>query len=53
MTTVPALPVRAPVLLPHTGFGHVIFFIVTFFEVIADAQRDAAVAHKRYPFAEW
>jgi hypothetical protein len=47
------LPVRAPLLLPHAGFGRVIFFVVTFFEVIADAQRDAAAAHERYPFAEW
>jgi hypothetical protein len=53
MTTVPTLPVRAPVFPAHTGFGPVIFFIVTFFQVIAVAQRDAAIAHKRYPFAEW
>lgn len=45
--------VRAPFLPPRAGFGGVIFFIVTFFEVIAEAQRDAAAAHKRYPFAEW
>jgi hypothetical protein len=38
---------------PRAGFGRVIFLIVTFFEVIAEAQRDAAAAHKRYPFAEW
>ena len=36
MTT---LPVRAPVSPSFAGFGRVIFFIVTFFEVIADAQR--------------
>jgi hypothetical protein len=50
MTT---LSVRAPFLPPRAGFGRVIFLIVTFFEVIAEAQRDAAAAHKRYPFAEW
>jgi hypothetical protein len=38
---------------PRAGFGRVIFFIVTFFAVIAEARRDAAAAHKRYPFAEW
>ena len=48
-----ALPVRAPIPLSFTGFGRVIAFIVIFFEVIADAQRQAAAAHKRYPFAEW
>jgi hypothetical protein len=41
------------ILPPHAGFGRVIFFIVTFFEVIAAARRDAATAYKRYPFAEW
>ncbi|MGB2659066.1 MAG: hypothetical protein WBC84_12590 [Pseudolabrys sp.] len=48
-----ALPVRAPVPLSFVGFGRVIFLITTFFEVIVDAQRQAAAAHKRYPFAEW
>ncbi|MFY9600629.1 MAG: hypothetical protein WB540_04150 [Pseudolabrys sp.] len=48
-----ALPVRAPVPLSFVGFGRVIFFLTTFFEVIVDAQRQAAAAHKRYPFAEW
>jgi hypothetical protein len=50
MTT---LSVRAPALPPLAGFGRVIFFFVTFFEVLADAQRAAADAHDRYPFAEW
>ncbi|MGC1093107.1 MAG: hypothetical protein WA905_10280 [Pseudolabrys sp.] len=48
-----ALPVRAPVPLSFVGFGRVMFFLTTFFEVIVDAQRQAAAAHKRYPFAEW
>jgi len=48
-----ALPVRAPSLLTFTGFGRVMVFLTTFFEVIVDAQREAAAAHKRYPFAEW
>jgi hypothetical protein len=48
-----ALPVRAPVPLSFVAFGRVIFFLTTFFEVIVDAQRQAAAAHKRYPFAEW
>jgi hypothetical protein len=50
MTT---LPVRAPILPLHAGFHRVIYFIVTFFEVTAEARRAAAAAHKRYPFAEW
>ena len=48
-----ALPVRAPTFLTLTGFGRVMVFLTTFFEVIVDAQREAAAAHKRYPFAEW
>jgi len=48
-----ALPVRAPNFPPVAGFGRVMFFLTAFFEVIADAQRDAAAAHHRYPFAEW
>ena len=48
-----ALPVRAPNFLPVAGFGRVMVFLTAFFEVIADAQRDAAAAHQRYPFAEW
>jgi hypothetical protein len=35
------------------GFGRVIFFIAMFVEVIAEAQRQAAAAHERYPFAKW
>lgn len=50
MTT---LPVRAPILPTLAGFGRVVVFFATFFEVIADAQRQASAAHKRYPFAEW
>jgi len=48
-----ALPVRAPNFLPVPGFGRAMVFLTAFFEVIADAQREAAAAHKRYPFAEW
>lgn len=50
MTT---LPVRAPTFPPFAGFGRVMVFLTAFFEIIADAQREAAAAHKRYPFAEW
>jgi len=50
MTT---LPVRALILPQLVGFGRVISFFTVLFEVIADAQRDAAAAHKRFPFAEW
>jgi hypothetical protein len=48
-----ALPLRASVFPPFAGFGRVMVFLTTLFEVIADAQREAAAAHKRYPFAEW
>jgi len=47
------LPIRAPLLPALAGYGRVVSFIAMFFEVIADAQRQAAEAHERYPFAEW
>jgi hypothetical protein len=48
-----ALHVRAPNFPPVAGFGRVMAFLTAFFEVIADAQRAAAAAQQRYPFAEW
>jgi hypothetical protein len=48
-----ALPVRAPILPSFAGYGRVFVFFKMFFEVIADAQRQASAAHNRYPFAEW
>jgi hypothetical protein len=50
MTT---LPIRAPVLPSVYGFTRVISFVTMLIDVFADAQRDAAAAHKKYPFAEW
>jgi hypothetical protein len=47
------LPVRTPIVPALTGFARVISFVVIFFEVVADAQRQAEAAHERYPFAEW
>ena len=50
MTT---LPLRAPILPTFAGFARVRSFFVSFFDVFAEAQREAVAAHKRYPFAEW
>ena len=50
MTT---LPVSAPAVPGVASIERVIFFVEAFFEVIAEAQRAAAAAHKRYPFADW
>jgi hypothetical protein len=47
------LPLHAPIVPALAGFARVISWIVIFFEVVADAQRQAAAAHERYPFAEW
>jgi len=47
------LQVHAPVVLPLGGFARVISFFKTFAEVFLEAQREAAAAHKRYPFADW
>jgi hypothetical protein len=30
-----------------------LFLLKILLEAFADAQREAAAAHKRYPFAEW
>jgi hypothetical protein len=45
--------VHAPVMPPLGGFARVISFFKTFAEVFLDAQRDAAAAHKRYPYTDW
>ena len=50
MTT---LPIRAPILPSLSGFTRVILFVTMLVDVFADAQRAAAAAHKKYPFAEW
>ena len=50
MTT---LPIRAPMVPSLTGLTRVISFVTMLVDVFADAQRAAAVAHKKYPFAEW
>ena len=44
MTTMTILSIRPPSLPPRAGFGRIIFFIVTFFEVIVEVRRDAAAA---------
>ena len=50
MTT---LPIRAPMTLPLAGLARVISFFAIAIEVFAEAQQQAAAAHKRFPFAEW
>jgi hypothetical protein len=47
------LQVHTRLVPPVAGFARVIFLFKTLFEVLVDAQREAAAAHKRYPFAEW
>jgi hypothetical protein len=46
-----SISVRTGILPPLAGLWRIIFFISTFFEILADAQRAAADAHNRYPFA--
>ena len=50
MTT---LPIRAPIVLPLAGFAWVFSYCNILIEAFADAQEQAAQAHKRFPFAEW
>ena len=50
MTT---LPIRAPIVPPLAGLAWVISYFAFAFEVFAEAQQQAAAAHKRFPFAEW
>ena len=50
MTT---LPIRAPIVAPLAGLARVISYFNIAIEVFAEAQQQAAEAHKRYPFAAW
>lgn len=50
MTT---LPIRAPIVPPVAGLARVISYLRIAIEVFAEAQQQAAAAHKRYPFADW
>ena len=47
------LQVHAPVEPQLGAIARVISFFKTFAEVFLDAQREAAAAHKRYPFTDW
>ena len=49
MTT---LPIRAPI-VPLAGLARVISYFNIAIEVFAEAQQQAAAAHKRFPFADW
>ena len=42
-----------PIVPSLAGFARVISFFKTCVEVFLEAQREAAAAHKRYPFADW
>ena len=50
MTT---LPIRASIVPPLAGFARVMSYLTIAIEVFAEAQQQAAAAHKRFPFAEW
>jgi len=50
MTT---LPIRAPFVPPLSGAARLLSFFRIVIESFSEAQRLAAEAHKRYPFAEW
>src|SRR5207344_1801835 len=50
MTT---LPIRAPIVPPFAGLARVISYFNSAIEAFAEAQQQAAAAHKRFPFAEW
>lgn len=34
-------------------FGRLAHVLVTFFDVVAEARKTAAEAHRRYPFVNW
>jgi hypothetical protein len=50
MTT---LPIRAPIVPPLAGLARLIAYFDIAMEVFAEAQEQAAAAHKRFPFAAW
>jgi len=50
MTT---LPIRAPIVPSFAGLARLISYLDIAIEAFAEAQKQAAEAHKRYPFAAW
>src|SRR5215467_12368520 len=50
MTT---LPIRAPIVPSLAGLARVLSYIDIAIEVFAEAQQQAAAAHKRFPLAAW
>ena len=52
MSTLALRAPTAPRLRSH-GFGRLIKSVMTFLDVIAEAQQMAREAHKRFPFAAW
>jgi hypothetical protein len=47
------LPIRAPIVPPLAGLARMISYFNLAIEVFAEAQQQAAAAHKRFPFADW
>ncbi|MFN3657317.1 MAG: hypothetical protein ACK4UO_08705 [Pseudolabrys sp.] len=49
------LPLRAPNVpaLPATGLARAVAALLLVIDVFAEAQAQARVAHKQYPFADW
>ena len=47
------LRMHRPPASPAAGFVHFFSLLTALLEALIEAQRDAAIAHKRYPFAEW
>jgi hypothetical protein len=50
MTT---LPIRAPIVPSLAGLARVLSYIDIAIEVFAEAQEQAAAAHRRFPLAAW
>ena len=50
MTT---LPIRAPIVPSLADLARVLSYFSIAIDVFAEAQQQAADAHKRFPFAEW
>ena len=50
MTT---LPIRAPIVPSLAGLARLLSYFNIVIEIFAEAQQQAAQAHKRFPFAEW
>jgi hypothetical protein len=53
MTALALRASQALLVSPRTLFGRFVSAIATFVDVYAEAQKQAAAAHRKFPFGDW